>query len=176
VSRFLRRVWNLVEERKDALNDGEGLVALRHRTIKKVGEDIESFAFNTAISALMIYLNAVQDEKQSSRADLQHLLLLLNPFAPHLTEELWEKLGHHDSLCRSPWPAYDPKHLVDSTVEYAVQVNGKVRDTFTIAADASQDQVAETALKLDKVKTAIGSLTIVKRIVVPKKLVNLVVK
>ncbi len=176
VSRFLRRVWTAVEDRKDDLGSGEGLVALRHRTIKKVGEDIDAFAFNTAISAMMIYLNAIVEEKQAARADVETLLILLNPFAPHQTEELWEQLGHKDMLCRKPWPDYDPKHLVDSVVEYAVQVNGKVRDTFKIAADASQDQAAEAALALDKVKAAIGSLTVVKKIVVPKKLVNLVVK
>lgn len=124
----------------------------------------------------MIYLNEIQKEKTPSKIDLETLLVLLNPFAPHLTEELWQKLGHDDLLCRRSWPKWDAKYLIDSTVEYAVQVNGKLRDTFTIAADASNETVQETAIGLVKVKAAIGDKIIVKKIVVPKKLVNLVVK
>jgi leucyl-tRNA synthetase len=138
-----------------------------------VTEDIESFGFNTAISALMIYSNELP--KSPSKADAQAFLTLLHPFAPHLTEEIW---ASHSStpLAASPWPSYEERFLKDANVEYAVQVNGKVRDTFKIAADASQDQAAEAALALDKVKAAIGAQTVIKKIVVPKKLVNLVVK
>ena len=175
VSRFLRRVWALLAEVPE-LAPGEGLVALRHRTIKKVSEDIEAFGFNTCISSLMIFLNAVQAEKVPARVDAETLLILLNPFAPHLTEELWERIGNKGLLARVEWPKWDAKHLVDSEVEYAVQVNGKVRDTFKIAATASNDEVEQTAIKLVKVQTAIGAQTIIKKIVVPKKLVNLVVK
>ncbi|MBI4060816.1 MAG: leucine--tRNA ligase [Elusimicrobia bacterium] len=176
VYRFLRRAYVLVNDLKAAPASGEGLAALRHRTIKKVGEDIESFGFNTGISSLMIYLNAIHGEKSPAKIDLETFLTLLNPFAPHLTEELWEKLGHADLLCRRPWPKWDPGHLVDAVVEYAVQVNGKLRDTFKIASDAPQELVQEAAIKLVKVQTAIGQKTIVKMIVIPKKLVNLVVK
>jgi leucyl-tRNA synthetase len=176
VHRFLKRAYVLINDLETAPAEGEGLVALRHRTIKKVGEDIEAFGFNTAISALMIYLNAIQDEKVPAKADVDAFLVLLNPFAPHLTEELWSKLGRKDMLCRQPWPSWDAKHLVDSTIEYPVQVNGKLRDTFTIAADAADDLVKETATKLAKVQTAVGTQKIVKIILIPKKLVNLVVK
>ncbi len=176
VYRFLRRAYVLINDLQTPPAEGEGLVALRHRTIKKVGEDIKAFGFNTCISSLMIYLNALQDEKTPAEVDVETFLVLLNPFAPHLTEELWEKLGHKDMLCRHPWPAWDPKYLVDAVVEYAVQVNGKLRDTFQIAADAPKELVEETALKLVKVRAAIGQLTVIKRILVPKKLVNLVVK
>ena len=176
VHRFLRRAFILINDLDAAPAEGEGLVALRHRTIRKVGEDIEYFGFNTAISALMIYLNAIQADHAPSKIDLETFIILLNPFAPHLTEELWQKLGHKDMLCRQPWPSWDAKFLVETVVEYAVQVNGKLRDTFKIEADASNDVVAETALQLVKVKSAIGAFTVIKRIVIPKKLVNLVVK
>jgi len=176
VARFLRRVWTTVAELEDAPAAGDGLVSVRHRTIKKVTEDLEAFGFNTCISSLMIYLNEIQKEKVPSKVDLETLLILLNPFAPHLTEELWSRLGHGSLLCRRVWPSWDAKYLVDSTVEYAVQVNGKVRDTFTIDADAPNARVEETALSLVKVKTAIGGKAVIKKIVIPKKLVNLVVK
>ncbi|MCR4295062.1 MAG: class I tRNA ligase family protein, partial [Elusimicrobia bacterium] len=176
VHRFLKRAFVLINDLEAAPAEGEGLVALRHRTIKKVGEDIESFGFNTAISSLMIYLNALQADKAPSKLDLDTFLILLNPFAPHLTEELWSKLGHEELLCRQPWPSWDAKHLVDSTIEYPVQVNGKLRDTFTIAADAPDELVKETAIKLAKVQNAVGAQKIVKIILIPKKLVSLVVK
>jgi leucyl-tRNA synthetase len=176
VSRFLRRVWTLIETEGAKAAPGEGLVSARHRAIKKVTEDLEAFGFNTCLSSLMIYLNAISDEKPVARVDLETLLTLLNPFAPHLTEELWEKLGGQGLLCRRPWPAWDERHLVDSVVEYAVQVNGKVRATFTIGADSPEAAVKDAALALDKVKAALDGKQVVKSIVVPKKLVNLVVK
>ncbi len=176
VYRFLKRGYVLINDLETAPLAGDGLVALRHRTIKKVGEDIEAFGFNTAISALMIYLNAIQAEKAPAKVDVETFLVLLNPFAPHLTEELWSKLGHTDLLCRQVWPAWDAKHLVDTTIEYPVQVNGKLRATFTIAADATDDDVKATALAQDKVKAAVDGKQIVKVILIPKKLVNLVIK
>ncbi|MDD5301942.1 MAG: leucine--tRNA ligase [Elusimicrobia bacterium] len=176
VYRFLRRAFILINDLEAAPAGGEGLVALRHRTIKKVGEDIETFGFNTGISSLMIYLNAIQDEKVPSKIDLDAFLILLNPFAPHLTEELWEKLGNNGLLCRQVWPSWDAKHLVDATIEYPVQVNGKLRATFTIAADADDAAVKEAALSQEKVKAAVDGKQIVKIILIPKKLVNLVVK
>jgi leucyl-tRNA synthetase len=176
VHRFLRRAFVLINDLEGAPVEGEGLVSLRHRTIKKVGEDIEAFGFNTAISFLMIYLNAIQGEKTPARIDLETFLVLLNPFAPHLTEELWEKLGHKDMLCRQVWPKWDAKYLVDTTIEYPVQVNGKLRATFTIAADADEAAVKEAALSHEKVKAAVDGKQIVKVILIPKKLVSLVVK
>ena len=175
VSRFLRRAWSAIAESGPKAASGPGLESLRHRTIKKIGSDIENFNFNTAISTLMIYLNAILDERSPSRVDIETFLTLLNPFAPHLTEELWEKIGRTEPLCLQPWPLWDAKYLVDATVEYAVQVNGRLRATFTIAADAAEGDVKETAVSLDKVKLALDGKKIIKSIVVPKKLVNLVV-
>ncbi|OGR96521.1 MAG: leucine--tRNA ligase [Elusimicrobia bacterium RBG_16_66_12] len=176
VSRFLRRAWTLVVELEAPPAAGDGLAGVRHRTIKKVTEDLETFAFNTCISQLMIYLNEIQKEKTPAQVDLETFLVLLNPFAPHLTEELWSVLGRKELLCRRPWPAWDARYLVDSVIEYAVQVNGKLRATFSIAAGAAEAAVKEAALSNEKVKIALDGRTPFKTIVVPKKLVNLVVK
>jgi leucyl-tRNA synthetase len=175
VSRFLRKVWALVLENPDPA-DGDGLVAPRHRAIKKVTDDIAAFGFNTAISAMMIYSNEIQAQEKASRVDLETLLTILNPFAPHLTEELWERLGHKEPLAKNPWPSYEDRYLKDSQVEYAVQVNGKVRATFNFEADAEQKAVVAAAMANDKVKAAVDGKSVVKTIVVPNRLVNIVVK
>ncbi len=175
VSRFLRKVWVLVTEHTEPA-PGTGLITLRHRTIKKVGDDIASFGFNTAISAMMIYLNEIQTQKSPARADVEALLTLLHPFAPHLTEELWERLAHKECLAKQGWPIYEEKYLKDSKVEYAVQVNGKVRATFEFDADAAEEPVKTAAMAVDKVKAAIDGKTIVKTIVIKNRLVNIVVK
>ncbi len=175
VSRFLRRVWSLVLETENP-TPGEGLAPLRHKTIKKVTEDIEGFGFNTAISALMIYSNELQAQEAPARADLEALLALLHPFAPHLTEELWERLGRKACLASQPWPSYEEKLLKSTQVEYAVQVNGRLRAAFPFPADAPQAQVAEAALGLEKVKAAVAGKSLVRTIVVPNRLVNIVVK
>ena len=175
VSRFLRKVWTLVVENPRP-SAGEGLVCARHKTIKKVGDDIAAFGFNTAISALMIYANDIQAQKEPARADLETLLTLLHPFAPHVTEELWERLGREQTLASRPWPAYEERFLKDAEVEYAVQVNGKVRATFPFGADAPEEQVRQAALALEKVKAAMAGKAVVKTIVVPNRLVNIVVK
>ena len=176
VSRFLRRAWTMIVELEAAPAAGEGLASIRHRTIKKVTEDLEAFAFNTCVSQLMIYLNEIQKENTPSLIDLQTFLILLDPFAPHMAEELWSVLGQKELLCRQPWPTWDAQYLVDSVDEYAVQVNGKLRSTFKIEAGATEEAVKAAALADSKVKAAIDGKTIVKIIVVPKKLVNLVVK
>jgi leucyl-tRNA synthetase len=177
VARFLRRVWSLVLELDGAEPaEGDGAAPARHAAIKKVTEDLEAFGFNTCIAALMTYSNEIQKDEIPSRVDLETLLTLLNPFAPHLTEELWQRLGHADLLCRRPWPAWDPSRLVATEIEYAVQVNGKLRSTFSISADAPEAAVLDAALADAKVKAAVDGKTLVKKIVVPKKLVNLVVK
>jgi leucyl-tRNA synthetase len=177
VARFLRRVWTLVADLEGAAPAaGDGAAAVRHATIKKVTEDLETFGFNTCIAALMSYSNEIQKAPVPAAVDLETLLTLLNPFAPHLTEELWQRLGRDGLLCRREWPGWDAGRLVASVVEYAVQVNGKLRSTFTIAADAPDAAVIEAALADAKVKAAVDGKTVVKKIVVPKKLVNLVVK
>ncbi|MDE2038880.1 MAG: leucine--tRNA ligase [Elusimicrobia bacterium] len=173
VSRFLRKVWQAAS---GAPSEADGLVVLRHKTIKKVTDDIASFGFNTAISQLMIYANEISAEPKPARRDLEALVTLLHPFAPHLTEELWERLGHSDCLARQAWPSYEERYLRDSQVEYAVQVNGKVRATFEFGADAPEAQIREAALALDRVKAATAGKSVVKTIFVPNRLLNIVVK
>jgi leucyl-tRNA synthetase len=175
VSRFLRKVWVLVHDHSEPA-PGTGLIALRHKTIKKVTDDIAGFGFNTAISALMIYSNEIQAHPKPARADLETLLILLHPFAPHTTEELWERLLHKECLARQGWPTYEERYLKDSTVEYAVQVNGKVRATFDFETDAAEEPVKAAALALEKVKAAVDGKTVVKTVVVRNRLVNIVVK
>ncbi|HVC08591.1 MAG TPA: leucine--tRNA ligase [Elusimicrobiota bacterium] len=179
VSRFLRKAWALVWdalENKTLSEKTAGLAPLRHKTVKKVTEDVESFGFNTAISALMIYANEIQKQDAPARADLETLLILLHPFAPHLTEELWEKLGHERCLAQESWPAWDEALLVEEKVEYAVQINGKVRASFEFGRDAGEKDVREAALALEKIRTAVSGKTVVKAVVVPNRLVSLVVK
>jgi leucyl-tRNA synthetase len=175
VSRFLRKVWQLVVDSPQPA-DGPGALSLRHRTIKKVTDDIADFGFNTAISALMIYVNEIQRQETPARADLETLLTLLNPFAPHMTEELWERLGHSGILARQAWPTYEEKYLKDREVEYAVQVNGKVRATFRFAADAEEKSVREAALAQDRVRVGLEGKTVAKVIIVPNRLVNIVAR
>jgi len=175
VSRFLRKVWQLAGDAEKPA-EGDGAVCLRHRTIKKVSDDIATFDFNTAISALMIFVNEIQKQPAPARPDIEALLTLLHPFAPHLTEELWERLGRKECLARQPWPAYDEKYLKDREVEYAVQVNGKIRATFMFAADSAETAVVETALALERVQAVLQGKAVAKTIVVPNRLVNIVAR
>ena len=146
-----------------------------HKTIKKVGEDADNLKANTAIAALMTMLNEFYD-KGVNRAEYKTFLALLNPFAPHITEELWQQLGETGLLSVAPWPTYDEAKTVESTVELAVQVNGKLKCTIKLAADADKQTAIDTAMAEEKVQHAIEGKQIVKQIVVPGKIVNLVVK
>ena len=169
--RFLERVWSLAEKVQDGDEYSKEHEALMHRTIKKVGEDADNLKANTAIAALMTMLNEFYD-KGVNRAEYKTFLALLNPFAPHITEELWQQLGETGLLSVAPWPAYDEAKTVESTVEMAVQVNGKLKGTIKLAADADKQAAIDAALAEEKVQHAIEG----KQIVVPGKIVNLVVK
>ena len=173
--RFLERVWSLAEKVQDGDEYSKEHEALMHRTIKKVGEDADNLKANTAIAALMTMLNEFYD-KGVNRAEYKTFLALLNPFAPHITEELWQQLGEIGLLSVAPWPAYDEAKTVESTVEMAVQVNGKLKGTIKLAADADKQAAIDAALAEEKVQHAIEGKQIVKQIVVPGKIVNLVVK
>ena len=173
--RFLERVWSLAEKVQDGDEYSKEHEALMHRIIKKVGEDADSLKANTAIAALMTMLNEFYD-KGVNRAEYKTFLALLNPFAPHITEELWQQLGETGLLSVAPWPAYDEAKTVESTVEMAVQVNGKLKGTIKLAADADKQAAIDAALAEEKVQHAIEGKQIVKQIVVPGKIVNLVVK
>jgi len=148
-----------------------------HRTIKKVAEDIESLRFNTAIAELIKLNNEIGRLGGGVPRELaETFTLLLAPLAPHLAEEIWNRLGHDASLARHPWPKFDPAKLIESTLELPVQVNGKLRGTVSVPADAAEEQVLEAALGVASVKPWLEGKTLAKRIYVPKKLVSFVVK
>ena len=177
--RFLDRVWNLAESASESYDMTPANEAILHRTIKKVTEDIESLKMNTAIAAMMTAVNELT-ANGVTRGDLKILLQLLNPFAPHITEELWESLGFAEKTgkmcCQSDWPVYDESKTVAKTVEMAIQVNGKMRGTVTLPADSEEADVVAAALAVDKVKKATEGMKVVKTILVKNRLVNLIVK
>ncbi len=174
--RFLERIWGL----SDKIVEGDGirpaLEATVHRTIKKVGEDIDALKANTAIAQLMIYVNALYDNGGATRAEFEVLLQLLNPFAPHMTEELWQQLGHTQQLAYYPWPKYDEAKCVEQTIQIAVQVNGKVKARINVPADIEQADAIAQAKAEPAVQEALAGKTIVKEIYVKGKLVNLAAK
>ncbi|MFV0497531.1 MAG: leucine--tRNA ligase [Candidatus Fimivivens sp.] len=175
-TRFLERVWAL----QDILIDGEdypkNIESAMHKTVRKVTEDIESLAFNTAIAAMMTLLNEISDAKQITRGAYKTLLLLLNPFAPHMTEELWEICNFGGMLYEQSWPTYDEAKCIDETVEIAIQVSGKLRGRVEIPMNCDNAQALAAAKAVSEVAAAIAGKTIVKEIVVPNKLVNIVAK
>ena len=177
-NRFLDRVWAL----SDKLVEGEGyrpaIETLMHQTIKKVGADIEGLKMNTAIAQLMTLVNALYDNGGATKAELETVVQLLNPFAPHMTEELWEKLGHshNEQLAYYPWPQYEEAKCVESTVEIAVQVNGKVKARLKVAADIDAAAAIAAAKADPAVTAALEGKQVVKEIYVKGRLVNLAVK
>lgn len=172
--RFLERVWRLKEKVSETKDTSE-IESTIHRTIKKVGEDIESFSFNTAISTLMILVNEMEKLAMVIRKDYEVLLVLLAPFAPHITEELWHEIGNTQSVHLALWPIYDPSKCIDSEVTIAVQVNGKVRDTMLVAIDAPEDEIKAQATSLPAVEKWIVGKEIKKVIVIKGKIVNIVI-
>ena len=174
--KFLERVWAL----QNIVTDGDGyspeLEKAIHKAVKKVDGDIERMKFNTAVAELMSLINAFSSKGSITKAEYKTFLLLLNPFAPHMTEELWEMSGF-DGLCSlAPWPEYDESKTLDDVIEYVIQINGKVKEKMNFAADSGTDEIKASALENEKIKELIGGKTVVKTIVVPKRLVNIVVK
>jgi len=195
--RFLNRVWRLVnnnvdlikaagEAKESASEEDTGLRRQLHETIKKVTEDIERFNFNTAISAIMELVNGIyryQDKLELAeqnpallREVLEKTVLLLAPFAPHLTEELWRILGHDGSVHQQDWPVYDPAALVREEVKIVIQVNGKLRERLQVPVGISQEELETRVLDLERIRALTEGKEIVKIIHVPGKLVNIVVK
>ena len=175
--RFLERVWALAD-RMDAAVPGysaalEGAV---HRTIKKVTQDIENLKMNTAIAAMMSLVNEFYEAQSVTAGEVRTLLVLLNPFAPHMTEEMWENLGFEGQIAHTQWPQYDEAKCAENTVEIAVQVNGKVRARVTVAADISAPEAIALAKAEPNVEKELAGKTVVKEIYVPGKLVNLAAK
>jgi leucyl-tRNA synthetase len=178
IYRFLGRAWRLYcdEDGKllvDASTPDPKLVKVLHQTIKKVGDDTETMAFNTAISQMMIFVNELTAQESRPRAVLEPFVLLLAPYAPHLAEELWQKLGYPKTLAYEPWPVYDATLLVENTVEIVVQVNGKVRGRLTVPATVTKDELEQFALAHPEVQPFLAGKQVKKVIVVPGKLVNI---
>ncbi|MCA1292939.1 leucine--tRNA ligase [Paenibacillus sp. alder61] len=180
--RFLSRVWRLFVGEDGGLNakivDGEGSDEFKrtwHKTIKKVTEDFEALRFNTAISQLMIFVNEAYKTDIVPKTAAENFVQMLSPLAPHLAEELWERLGHNETVTYEPWPTYDEAWTVDAEVEIVVQVNGKIVDRTKISKDLDQAAMQEHAFALPNVKQAVEGKTVRKVIAVPGKLVNIVV-
>lgn len=175
--RFLERVWKLQEKTGKQLStiSNKQIEPLLHKTIKKVTEDIESFKFNTAISSLMILVNALEKEETLSIGAYRSLLILLSPFAPHLTEELWERLGEHQSIFLAEWPKWDKHKIVEETMTIVVQVNGKVRERLAVDARATEKEIQEAALSSVAIAKILSGAMPKKYIFVPGRLINIVV-
>jgi leucyl-tRNA synthetase len=194
--RFLQRVWRLVSERADTLRgirptiqpetqdkETARLVIIVHKTIKKVSDDVERFHLNTAIASIMELVNALYKFVEVERKDgelqllkgaIEHLIILLSPFCPHITDELWETLGNTGHAIEHQWPAYNEAYIKEERVTVAVQVNGKLRDTMEAERDLDEALLKQLALSLEKVKKHIENREIRKVIVIPNKLVNIV--
>ncbi|MCI7168225.1 MAG: leucine--tRNA ligase [Bacteroidales bacterium] len=179
--RFLRKCWNLFFDKngewavKEEAATKDNLKSL-HKLIKKVTEDIETFSYNTAIPAFMIATGELAQQKCVSREVLEKLVVLLAPFAPHVAEELWEKLGHSTTVCDAEWPIFDESHLKEDSVTLSVSFNGKTRFTLDFPADASADAIREATLASEQAQKYLEGKNVVKVIVVPGRIVNIVIK
>lgn len=174
--RFIDRVVRIGEKVTDKNGYSEELESIIHKTIKKVTEDIDAMKFNTAVSALMILLNKFEEQEEITKDDYRTLLILFNPIAPHITEELNEKYQLGEAICKSSWPTYDEAKTIDEEKEIAVQVNGKVRATIKINVNENEESIKEKALSTENVKNHTDGKEIIKIIVIKGKIVNIVVK
>lgn len=176
--KFLDRVWRLYTEESNIIDeDNKNLEKIYHETVKNVTKDYEKLSFNTAISFLMVFVNAVYKDKNFPRTYAEGFIKLLNPIAPHITEELWNKvLGHDNTIAYEPWPTYDEYKLVQTEFNIAVQVNGKLRGTITVDVNDSEEVIKQKALLNENVKKHVEGKEIVKIIVIKNKIVNIVVK
>ena len=174
--RFLDKIWRMFPNVKPGSNYSKNLERLIHETIKGVSEDVENLKFNTAIAKMMSLVNEYNKLDHITQADYEVLLQLLNPIAPHITEELWEMLGHETLLVYETYPEYEEAKLVKDEIEMVISINGKVRDKMIVENKATSSEIEELALKQEKIKSYIDGKKVVKIIVVPGKLVNIVVK
>ncbi len=174
--RFMEKVWNLQSIMTEETGYSADLEKLMHKTIQKVGEDFERMKFNTAIATMMSFINEVTKKGSITKGEYMTLITLLNPVAPHMTEELWEMYGDGGLLSLHAWPEYDEAKTVDDMVEVVLQINGKIRDKMMLSPELNPQEMQEAALDSEKVKELIAGKEIVKCIAVPKKLINIVVK
>lgn len=173
--RFLERVYRLYDAVATINENNHNLEKVYHQTVKKVTNDYDNLRFNTAIAQMMVFVNEVYKNPELPKEYLEGFLKLLNPIAPHLTEELWEKLGHAQTITYEPWPTYDDGKTVENLVTIVVQINGKIRDKIEVAMNTSNEEVQAIALASTKVQSALANQTPKKIIVVPNKLVSIVI-
>ena len=175
--RFIDRVFNLQEILTDGDEYSKELMSAMHKTVKKVSEDIEQMKYNTAIAALMTLLNKIYENGKINRAELKTLIILVNPFAPHVTEEMWANCGYGEMLAKdAKWPSFDETKCIDSTVEIVVQINGKIRARLSVPTDIESDKAIALAKKDEGIAAALEGKNIIKEIYVKGKLVNIVAK
>ena len=175
--RFLERVWKLqdmVDEKEEGYS--KELETKMHQTIKKVSQDFESLKFNTAIAAMMSLVNEFYRLNRVTKGEFKSLLILLNPVAPHMTEEIWQIIGEKARIYQTVWPEYEEEKTIENEVEIAVQVNGKVKATIKVTLEEEQDSVREKAMQVTSVKGAVENKTIIKEIYIKGKIYNIVVK
>ena len=174
--KFLERVWNLLDIVTDDAEYSKDMESLMHKTIKKVSDDIEKMKFNTAIASLMALINEFYRKGSVTKGELKTFIHLLNPTAPHLTEEMWQVLGFEGTLSANAWPVFDESKTVDDSVEIVLQINGKIRDKLVIPSGLSREETEKVAMESDKIKELTDGKQIIKVIAVPGKLVNVVCK
>ncbi|MCR5077259.1 MAG: leucine--tRNA ligase [Prevotella sp.] len=174
--RFLKKFWKLYQQELNDNEPSKDSLKSVHKLIRKVTGDIEQFSYNTAISAFMICVNELGQQKCANRTLLKDMVVLIAPFAPHMAEELWEQLGGQGSVCDAQWPAWNEAYLVENEVQLTVSFNGKARFQMTFAADAAKDDIEKAVLAADQSQRYLEGKTILKVIVVPKRIVNVVVK
>ena len=176
VSRFLERVYDLVERKPQSGSSAdEQLIRLQHETVKRVTDDIEALKYNTAVARLMEYVNVLKKEKTLYKEQVESLVLLLAPLAPHLAEEMWERVGHRESIFRASWPSYDESKIKREEVIVVLQINGKIRDRVNVPVDLSEEELEQYAHSSEKIRRHLDGKKIKKTIVVKNKLVNLVI-
>jgi leucyl-tRNA synthetase len=176
---FMKKLWRLYHDDNgfhvsDTAASPDSMKTL-HKTIKKVGEDIENFSFNTSVSSFMIAVNELTAQKCNSRQVLEPLAIVVSPYAPHIAEELWELLGHKESISTAAFPVFDATYLVESSKTYPISFNGKMKFTLDFPANLSKEELEKQVLANEKVQEQLASLILKKAIVIPGKIINFVV-
>ena len=172
VRRFLERVWKAKEKISDTNNEESDLV---HKTVKGIGEDIEEYKFNTAISKMMVLVNHWDKQESISKSEYLLLLQLLAPFAPHMSEELWNDLGNSESIHTTSWPIFDPQKVIDDMVTLGIQVNGKVRAEITVGKDAREEDVKNEVMQIPEIQKWTEGKEIKKFIYIAGKIISIVI-
>ena len=175
IDRFLKKVWKIISL-PNANKDDEKTTQLMNKTIKIVTSNLKKMIFNTSISRLMEFVNHLSQHKEVSLSLKENLTLLLSPLSPHFSEEIWEKIGHKESIFSTPWPDYDASNIESNNLTIIVQINGKLRANFEIEKDQSKELVLNQAKSLDKIQKYLKDSELIKEIYVPNKLINFVIK